>query len=320
MTDVSIIGAGAFGTAIAISLASHGHRVSLVARSEANAAQMQRDRQNNARLPGFRFPDTLQITGSNKNFAPICLMAMPTQQLGSSIELLATELENRFVVACCKGIDLKSGQGTTAIIAQRCPNAIPAILSGPGFATDIAAGLPTALTLASANEADAISLQSALSTANLRLYRSTDVIGVELGGALKNVIAIAAGVAIGANLGESARAAVMTRGYAEISQFAKTAGASPETLAGLSGFGDLVLTCTSEKSRNFSYGIDLGRGVTHDTSVTVEGIITAKAVSNLAKSLKINMPVADVVTMLIDKKLTVNEAVNLLLSRPLRKE
>ncbi|MGR3661017.1 MAG: NAD(P)H-dependent glycerol-3-phosphate dehydrogenase [Paracoccaceae bacterium] len=320
MTDISIIGAGAFGTALAISLARDGKDVSLVARNEAHVAEMENARENKARLPGFSFPDTMHVTRNPVDLAPICLLAMPTQSLNNSLVDLAPALENRFVVACCKGVDLKTGLGSTAIIHKHCPSAIAAILSGPGFAADIVAGLPTALTLACVVEDDAAKLQTALSTSNLRLYRSTDVVGVELGGALKNVIAIAAGVAIGAGLGESARAAVMTRGYAEITRFAKTSGANPETLAGLSGFGDLVLTSTSEKSRNFSYGIALGKGDFHNSGITVEGIATAKAVTNLAKKRNIDMPVTEVVTMLIDKQLTVGEAVGLLLSRPLKKE
>lgn len=320
MTDISVIGAGAFGTALAISLAHDGKKVSLVARSKAHADDMMDRRENTVRLPGHGFPETLVPICSYSDLAPICLIAVPTQILGAFLSDIAGDLVDRHAVACCKGVDLTTGFGPTAIIANNCPTAIPAILSGPGFAADIAAGLPTALTLGCASEPDGKALQSAISTSNLRVYRSTDVIGVELGGALKNVIAIAAGVAIGAGLGESARAAVMTRGYSEITRFAQAAGASTETLAGLSGFGDLVLTCTSEKSRNYSYGLEIGKGSAHDGLITVEGVSSAKAVSNLAISRQIDMPVTSVVSMLIDKQLTVGEAVDQLLSRPLKKE
>ena len=202
MTDISVIGAGAFGTALAISLARDGKVVSLVARSKAHADDMIGQRENAARLPGHKFPDTLFPTSSYSDLAPICLIAVPTQQLGGLLSDISPNLTDKKIVACCKGVDLKTGFGPTAIISQKCPTAIPAILSGPGFAADIAAGLPTALALGCASDADGETLQAALSTSNLRLYRSTDVIGVELGGALKNVIAIAAGVAIGAGLGE----------------------------------------------------------------------------------------------------------------------
>lgn len=320
MINISVIGAGAFGTALAISLARDGKNVSLIARNGGHATTMASDRQNGVRLPGHVFPDSLQVSSDLNELASIYLVAVPTQQLGACIAANADNLQGRYVVACCKGVDLNTGLGPTATITQNCPSAIPAILSGPGFAVDIATGLPTALTLGATDDSDGEMLQSALSTSNLRLYRSTDIIGVEMGGALKNVIAIAAGVAVGAGLGESARAAVMTRGYAEISRFAQAAGASVETLSGLSGFGDLVLTSTSEKSRNYCYGLAIGKGTAHDAKITVEGISTAKAVSKLAKARNIDMPVTSVIAMLIDNQLTVGEAVRLLLSRPLKKE
>lgn len=320
MTDISVLGAGAFGTALAISLARDGKSVSLIARSKSHAADMLEHHENGSRFPGCSFPETLSPSGTYSDLAPICLIAVPTQQLSTFLSGIADELDGRRVVACCKGVDLTTGSGPTATISKNCPSAIAAILSGPGFAADIAAGLPTALTLGCISEPDGKILQSALSTSNVRLYRSTDVTGVELGGALKNIIAIAAGVAIGAGLGESARAAVMTRGYAEITRFARAAGASFETLSGLSGFGDLVLTCTSEKSRNYSYGLEIGRGTAHNDLITVEGVSSALAVSNLAFSRSIDMPVTTVVSKLIDKHLTVGEAVEQLLSRPLKKE
>ena len=192
-----------------------------------------------------------------------------------------------------------------------------AVLTGPSFAADIAKGLPTALTLAST---DGDALQRLLSTPDLRLYRSTDVIGAELGGALKNVIAIAAGVVIGAGLGDSARAALMTRGYAEMARLAMALGARAETLAGLSGFGDLVLTCTSTQSRNFRFGQSLGADAAFDPAVTVEGIATAKAVSNLAKTMQVDMPITQMIAALIDRKLSLSAAVSALMSRPLKPE
>lgn len=320
MTDITVFGAGAFGTALAISLARDGRDVSLVARNKEHAAAMIDGRQNAARLPGHHFPETLHATAETANTANVCLIAVPTQSLRQFLAGLPQRLSDRFVVACCKGVDLKSGTGPTALIAEACPSAVPAILSGPSFAVDIAAGLPTALTLGTADNSIGKELQATLSTENLRLYRSTDIIGIELGGALKNVVAIAAGIAIGAGLGESARAALMTRGFAEMKVFAKDAGAHAETLAGLSGFGDLVLTCTSDKSRNFSFGVRLGQGATRTDNVTVEGVSTAKAVSKLAISRNIEMPITSIVARLIDNELTVSEGVALLMSRPLREE
>ena len=276
--------------------------------------------ENTARLPGFRFPHTLTAMAQANGPAPICLIAVPTQALSQYLRIHSDVLSGRTVVACCKGIDIASGMGPTGIIAAACPNAIAAIISGPSFAVDIAAGLPTALTLATKSDQNAQSLQTALSTTNLRLYRTTDVIGVELGGALKNVIAIAAGVATGAGLGESARAALITRGYAEMKRLALALGALPETLSGLSGFGDLVLSCSSHKSRNHSYGLALARGQRAQENVTVEGVTTAKAVSNLTKNRNIDLPITAAVSALLERQITVQEAVEMLLARPLKKE
>lgn len=316
MSGISVLGAGAFGTALAISIARDGRDVLLWARDPGD---MQIRRENARRLPGHEFPESLIATGdiARATSAGILLLAVPMQQLAAFLEENKTLCQGKTLVACCKGIDLATGLGPAEIIARTCPDATPAILSGPSFAVDIAAGLPTALTLAAK---DPEPLQRALSTANLRLYRATDLTGVELGGALKNVVAIACGIAIGAGLGESARAALMTRGYAEMSRFAGARGAHPETLAGLSGFGDLALTCTSEKSRNYAYGLTLGRGQTPGDGTTVEGRATAKAVSNAAKSAGIDMPIADMVVALVDQAITVGEAVELLFARPLKEE
>lgn len=316
MSKLSVIGAGAFGTALAISLARDGRAVTLWAREPADMAQR---RENTRRLPGFRFPDTLTVTAdlANAAKAPIILLALPLQETAAFLQTHAAQFTDQTLVCCSKGVDIATGRGPAEIIRAACPRATPAVLSGPSFAVDIAAGLPTALTLAAD---DPEPLQHALSTANIRLYRSTDMIGVELGGALKNVVAIASGIAIGAGLGESARAALMTRGYAEMTRFAQVHGAQSETLAGLSGFGDLVLTCTSEKSRNFAYGLALGRGEASANGVTIEGKTTAVAVSNAAKDAGIDMPIANLVVALVGGAVTVVEAVEILLSRPLKEE
>jgi len=316
MNEISVLGAGAFGTALAISLARDGRHVTLWARAPGD---MQAARENSRRLPGHAFPETLTVTGDlgAATQAPILLLALPLQQMALFLEANRAQITSQTLVACSKGVDLASGRGPTQIIADICPDATPAILSGPSFAVDIAAGLPTAITIAARNPEP---LQRALATSNIRLYRSTDMIGVELGGALKNVIAIACGIAIGAGLGESARAALMTRGYAEMNRFARARGADPETLAGLSGFGDLALTCTSEKSRNYSYGIALGRGEDLPQDVTIEGKATAKAVSNAAKKAGIEMPIADIVVAIVEGAVTIPKAVEILLSRPLKEE
>jgi glycerol-3-phosphate dehydrogenase (NAD(P)+) len=194
------------------------------------------------------------------------------------------------------------------------------VLTGPGFAGDLAAGLPTALTLACADEAEGARLQAALSTRALRLYRTTDVAGAELGGALKNVIAIAAGAAMGAGLGLSARAAIVTRGQAEMVRLAVALGGRAETLAGLSGLGDLVLTCTSERSRNTRFGMALARGEAVDPAVTVEGAATALAAARLAAATGVDMPITATVAALVEGRTTLAQAMADLLSRPLTTE
>jgi len=229
-------------------------------------------------------------------------------------------LAARLLVACCKGMERGTGQRPTQVIADMVPDATSAMLTGPSFAHDIARGLPTALTLACANESIGEKLQARLTTPNIRLYRTTDVTGAELGGALKNVIAIACGVAIGAGLGESARAALMTRGFAELVKVAEMHGARAETLAGLSGFGDLVLTCTSEQSRNYRFGQSLGKGEVFDPDVTVEGAATAEALEELAREKGLDLPITRAVTALVRGELNVRDAMDMLLQRPLKEE
>ncbi|MEQ8899764.1 MAG: NAD(P)H-dependent glycerol-3-phosphate dehydrogenase [Roseovarius sp.] len=315
-----ICGAGAFGTALAVTLAQNGP-VTLWARDADHAAEMQASRVNARRLPDIPLPEAITvISGDVPRGDTPCLLAMPMQTLGGFLTAHHRRLGARPLVACCKGMDLATGLGPTGLIAQTCAKAIPAILTGPSFARDIALGLPTALTLACADAAIGQRLQSSLTTPTLRLYRTTDTIGAELGGALKNVIAIGCGAVMGAGLGESARAALMTRGFAEMHRFAHALGAQPDTLAGLSGFGDLVLTCTSGQSRNYGYGQSLGRGEDFDKGVTVEGAATARAVLTRARALGLDMPITHAITALVTGELRVSEAMDMLLSRPLKEE
>jgi len=310
---IGIIGAGAFGAALAVALGREGD-VTLWGRGLST--------RDLPRLPGVVLPENVTITAEIRDLAgcETILLALPMQVLGGFLADHSAPLNGRNLVACCKGVDLATGLGPTGLIARACPAATAAILTGPSFAADIARGLPTALTLACADEARGKALQTALSTADLRLYRTTDVTGAELGGALKNVIAIAAGVVIGAGLGDSARAALMTRGNAEMTRLALALGGRAETLAGLSGFGDLVLTCTSEQSRNFRFGRALGAGEGFDQTITVEGVATAKAVTNLAQNLHTDMPVTAMVTALTSQKITLTDAIHRLMSRPLKQE
>ena len=319
--SVSVLGAGAFGTALAISLADNGP-LRLWARSSAHSDAMSLARENRLRLPGVPLPAQIEVTGDPALAAEhrIVLLAVPMQKLRSVLTDLSRHLEGRTLVACCKGMELATGLGPVAVISECLPSAQPALLTGPSFAADIARGLPTALTLACEDETAGRSLQQCLSTSNLRLYRTTDTIGAELGGALKNVMAIACGAVIGAGLGDSARAALMTRGYAEMQRMAVALGARAETMAGLSGFGDLALTCTSDLSRNYQLGLSIGRGQPFDPSVTVEGVATARAVHSKARDMKLDMPITACVAGLVDETLTLTHAMSALMARPLKEE
>lgn len=322
---IEILGAGAFGTALAVALAQKGP-VSLWGRGLDWAAGRQ-----NPKLPGVVLPEAVRLTAdlpaaprdaAAASAAPPLLLVLPMQALGGFLAQNAARLQGRDLVLCCKGVDLASLQGPSALVAAHCPTATAAVLTGPSFAADIARGLPTALTLACPDEARGTALQAALSTATLRLYRTADVTGAELGGALKNVIAIAAGIVMGAGYGESARAALMTRGYAEMARFAARMGARPETLAGLSGFGDLVLTCTSGQSRNFRHGFALGQGATPDPTLTVEGLATARAVLARATALGLaeDVPVTAMVEAVTTGRISLAEAAHDLMTRPLKEE
>lgn len=318
MSGIAVLGAGAFGTALAIALSREGEAVTLVAREDARGIQNRRE--NGRYLPGVAFPDALSVAEALPEAAEIVLLAVPMQALSGALDEHRAALGARALVACCKGVDLASGRGATALIGEACPEACAAVLTGPSFAVDIAEGLPTALTLACADEAAGKRLQEALSRETLRLYLAFDVIGAELGGALKNVVALAAGVTIGAGLGESARASVVTRGFAEMQRVAKAFGADPATLTGLSGLGDLVLTATSEKSRNYAAGLALGAGRQPEAGRTIEGIATARAVAGIAAEKGIDAPLTRMVAAVTQGLLSVSEARDILLARPLRTE
>jgi glycerol-3-phosphate dehydrogenase (NAD(P)+) len=317
---IGIAGAGAFGTALAVALAKGGREVRLWARDAEQVRRMQDTRRNEAALPGVDLPSGISVHAeiSEISGGKALLLAIPMQALGAALDAWPQIDAEQPLVACCKGVDLTTLRGPVNLVNGRRPGAQAAILTGPSFALDIARGLPTALTLATTS--DGAALQEGLSTPTLRIYRTDDVIGAELGGALKNVVAIAAGVVIGAGLGDSARAALMTRGYAEMVRLAEALGARPETLAGLSGFGDLVLTCTSPQSRNFRYGHALATGESFDAKITVEGVSTARAVVKLAAHRGLDMPVTAMVNALALGQIALNDAIGQLMSRPLKQE
>jgi glycerol-3-phosphate dehydrogenase (NAD(P)+) len=252
------------------------------------------------------------------------LVATPAQALRDAVTALAPWLAAAaHVVACAKGIEHGSRKFMTEIISEVAPQARPAILSGPSFASDVARGLPTAVTVAAQTDAEAAMLAQLLGSATFRPYHSTDIRGVEIGGAAKNVLAIAVGIVAGKGLGQSAAAALTTRGFAELTRFGRALGAKPETLMGLSGLGDLVLSCSTAQSRNFSFGVALGRGEAVAMAAhgkLAEGAFTAPVLVEMAKLGNVDMPIATAVAAVLAGQMTIDEAIESLLTRPLRAE
>ena len=317
---IAVIGAGAWGTALASTAARAGRNVTLWARDPATIAAIAATREA-PRLPGIRLDDRIAATGaiSDVAHADAVLLAVPAQELRVVATALAPHVGATPVIACAKGIERGTHKFMTEVIAEALPRTLPAILSGPSFASDVARGLPTAVTLACADDATAAALAHALGSATFRPYHTTDVRGVEIGGAAKNVLAIAAGIVQGRRLGASATAALVTRGFAELARFGRTFGARIETLTGLSGLGDLILTCSSPRSRNFSFGIALGEGRKPDGKLA-EGAFTAAALVEMARNRQIEMPISTAIAAVLDGKLTVDGAIESLLTRPFRAE
>jgi len=323
---IAVIGAGAWGTALANVLARAGRDVTLWAR-DAGAAGVIAARGESPRLPGVRIEERVAIAAlaERRPSADAVLLAVPAQALRAAASDLAGAIAPATpVVACAKGIERTTRRFMTEIIAECLPGAVPAILSGPSFAGDVARGMPTAVTIAAPDLAVARMLAQALGSATLRPYHSLDMRGVEIGGAAKNVLAIAAGIVTGRRLGSSAAAALTTRGFAELMRFGRAYGAQPETLTGLSGLGDLILTCTSPQSRNFSLGLALGRGDARGAArpggPLAEGAFTASVLVEMAGMRAVEMPVAAAVAGVLDGGLDIDAAIEALLARPLRAE
>ena len=282
--SVAVIGAGAWGTALAGVAARAGRAVTLYARDSGHAERIAASREN-PRLPGVRLAAEIEVTHDRAKAgqADVILIATPAQHLRAAVDGLARHLrEGVPVIACAKGIEHGTHRFMTEVIAKSAPHAQAAILSGPSFADDVARGLLTAVTLAAKDEALASDLVQALGSATFRPYHTTDVRGVEIGGAAKNVLAIAAGIAVGKNLGASAQAALTTRGFSELARLGRAFGARSETLVGLSGLGDLILTCSTPQSRNFALGQALGRGEPAPSGKLAEGAFTAPVLVELA--------------------------------------
>jgi glycerol-3-phosphate dehydrogenase (NAD(P)+) len=319
---ISILGAGAWGTALANALAAARRRVTLYDVDRAVIDEIARQRTNATRLPGVKVVPEVAATASlvTASDADALLLVVPAQTLRALAgELAPLARAETPAIACAKGIEQGTGKFVSQILAEVLPKCRPAVLSGPSFAADVARGLPTAVTLAAAEEPLALELAEALRSPTFRIYHSTDIRGVEIGGAAKNVLAIAAGIVVGRKLGPSAQAALTTRGFAELMRFGRAFGARPETLTGLSGLGDLILTCTSPQSRNYSLGVELGAGKTPAEAGQgrlAEGAHTAAVLVELAKSKGIEMPIAAAIDDVLAGRTPVEEAITRLLARP----
>lgn len=324
--EVGVVGAGAWGTALAQMLASDGREVLLWAREPELVREINAERRNSLFLPSATLHASIRATGDLAEMAdvPVLLLVTPAQHLARVLGGIGHRGGD--VVLCSKGIEAGTGRLMADVARDAAPDASLAVLSGPTFAHEVAAGLPTAVTLACAGgEAQWQRLSPAIARPAFRPYYSDDVTGAEIGGAVKNVLAIACGVVDGLHLGQNARAALISRGFAEMQRFGFALGAKPETLSGLSGLGDLVLTCSSTSSRNFSLGKALGEGasaadVLGQQTTVAEGAFTAPVLAELANERGISMPIVDAVVSLLKGTAPAREVVAGLLSRPLKAE
>ncbi|HVC58970.1 MAG TPA: NAD(P)H-dependent glycerol-3-phosphate dehydrogenase [Acetobacteraceae bacterium] len=334
MNDVTVIGAGAWGTTLAIQAVRAGARVQLWARDPARAAELARQRAN-PRLPNARLPDAVTVIDDLSRVTGIALLAVPVQHQRAILARLPPGLAP--LVACAKGVEAASHLLPLEVVESVHPGTPAAVLTGPNFAHEIAAGLPAAAVVAATQATLRNQIIAALSTPAFRLYGNDDPVGAQVGGAAKNVIAIAAGTVIGAGLGENARAALITRGLAELARLAVALGGRAETVMGLSGLGDLLLTCTGPASRNYSLGLALGRGekladLLAASGAVIEGVATAPALiaraaaSGSPDQLRrrsgtgVDVPICTAVAALLDGRTTLQQAVADLLARPLRDE
>ncbi len=323
-----IIGAGAWGTALAQSAAAAGLRVKLQAREPEVVDSIRARRVNEAFLPGVELDPAISVTPDLADLAgcDLILAVPPAQHMRGTLAAFAPHARAGLpIVLCSKGIERGSLKLMTEVLAETIPAAAPAVLSGPSFAAEVARGLPSAVTLACEDEALGEALMAALSAPMFRPYLADDLIGAEAGGALKNVLAIACGIVEGRRLGRSAHAAIITRGFAEITRVAVALGGRAETVAGLCGLGDLVLTCSSPQSRNMSLGLALGEGQSVEQALAgkrsvAEGYESAPAVRELARKLGVETPICEAVAAVLAGELSVDAAIEALLSRPLKPE
>lgn len=325
---VGIVGSGAWGTALGETLVRAGREVRIYARNPGIVAEINQNHSNSSYLPNCPLDPRLVATSDLAVVAgaDAVLMVAPAQHTRAVATDLGKSLKpGTPVVLCSKGIEQTTGKLLADVIGEVLPQAVPAVLSGPSFADDVVRGLPVAVTLAAADQALGRALAEAVGYRNFRVYWNDDLVGVQLGGAVKNVLAIAAGILDGKKLGASAHAALVTRGFAELRRFGLAFGARAETLAGLSGLGDLLLTCGSAQSRNMSLGRALGQGlalqdILAGRRTVSEGVYTAHAVARIARERALDMPISTAVAAIVGGKLSVDEAIEALLTRPFKAE
>ncbi len=322
---IGVIGGGAWGTALAQVLASGGKAVQIWAHEAEVVAAINADHLNPAFLPDIPLSPLIRATGDLADLAicDVVLVVTPAQHLRAT--LLQAGIGNQTILLCAKGIEAGTMQLMSEVAQDACPEATIAVLSGPTFAGEVARGLPTAITLATADAATGRQLADRIARPHFRPYVSTDVVGAEIGGAVKNVLAVACGVVEGFGLGQNARAALIARGFAEMTRYGLARGAQAETLAGLSGLGDLVLTCSSTASRNFTLGKGIGEGkraqdLMANRSTVAEGAFTAPVLLESAQALGVDMPVVATVCALLEGRMPVGDAIAQLLARPLKHE
>jgi glycerol-3-phosphate dehydrogenase (NAD(P)+) len=323
-----VIGGGAWGTALAQVCARAGLETTLWAREADVVASVNRSHENTSFLAGVELDPSIRATGDLGELAGshLVLAVAPAQHLRATLTAFAPHVrEGLRILLCAKGIEQGSLKLMTQVLAETIPQAEPAVLSGPSFAGEVARGLPTAVTLACPDPGCAEELADRIATPTFRPYFATDMIGAEAGGAVKNVLAIACGIVEGRGLGRSAHAALITRGFSELTRLAVALGGEAETVAGLWGLGDLVLTCSSPQSRNMSVGLALGRGQTLEEALAgklsvAEGVASAPAVKQLARKLGVDVPICEATAAILAGEAGVDDAIRGLLSRPLREE
>lgn len=327
MNKIGVIGAGAWGTALAQSLANAGRDVLIWARESETVDSINNNHENKLYLKDVRLNEMLKATHNDDDLSScdVFLVATPAQHIRKTLEDKKFQLEGKPFVICAKGIEVETGHLMSEVVDEVIPEAKVGFLSGPTFASEIARGLPCAVTLAMDHKTLGEEIVQFMGTRTLRTYLTDDPVGAQIGGAVKNVIAIAAGVVHGKGMGESARCALVTRGLAEMGRLAKAMGANKSTLMGMCGVGDLMLTCSSMQSRNFSLGVELGEGkplkeILAERIAVTEGLHTAKALRVMARNNAVDMPISRAVNDFLNEGVPVDDIIESVLDRPLRRE